>query len=435
MRPVVVVALASLLATALAACGADDPPVPDHPPAAPDPAMPAPQTVTDAHAWYLAGDALTPADPRFIGHAAGPAGVVDVWLDGVHVARAHDRDGFDLGFELNGLAVGDHTVLVSADAADTAFAALPLHVSHALYVAVSNDWDTSDHTDDRLARQEALHAAHPHMVMTHFVGPYTFTDPVMPPARIQFLVDWILRMRADFGDEIGLHIHPYCNFVTAAGVTCRIEPSFRSLTDATGYTVVLGAYTRAELDAMFAKATELFVAHGLGTPTSFRAGGWTATGDVLGALEGAGHVTDASGCNWARLEEWETVRDATLYQWNMAHWGPITDTSQPYYPSVDDILTDAAPHRGILEVPDNGALVDYVTADEMIAMFRANAGDGVLTAPRHYSIGYHPVNFGDAFLARIDGALTEIDRHLAVDGTGPVVYARMSDLPRAFPRP
>lgn len=71
----------------------------------------------------------------------------------------------------------------------------------------------------------------------------------------------------------------------------------------------------------------------------------------------------------------------------------------------------------------------------MIAMFRANFDGAPLAAPRHYSIGYHPVNFGDAYLQRIDNALIEIDRHLAVDGNGPVIYARMSDLPVAFPRP
>ena len=52
-----------------------------------------------------------------------------------------------------------------------------------------------------------------------------------------------------------------------------------------------------------------------------------------------------------------------------------------------------------------------------------------------YAIGYHPPNFSETFFQRIDGALTEIDRHLASAGTGPVVYARMSELTKAFPRP
>jgi hypothetical protein len=68
-------------------------------------------------------------------------------------------------------------------------------------------------------------------------------------------------------------------------------------------------------------------------------------------------------------------------------------------------------------------------------MFRANYTPGrALAETKHYSIGYHPVNFSEAFFTRIDGALAEIDKHLAADDNGPVIYARMSDLPKAFPR-
>jgi hypothetical protein len=95
----------------------------------------------------------------------------------------------------------------------------------------------------------------------------------------------------------------------------------------------------------------------------------------------------------------------------------------------------APPHLPILEVPDNGALVDYVSSDEMVTMFRANYAPGrALHEPRQYSIGYHPVNFSESFFVRIDTALAEIDKHLAAHDKGPVIYVRMSDLPAAFPR-
>lgn len=81
------------------------------------------------------------------------------------------------------------------------------------------------------------------------------------------------------------------------------------------------------------------------------------------------------------------------------------------------------------------ACVLYVTGNEMIEMFRANWPGGALAAPTVYAIGDHPPNFSEAYFARIDQALTEIDRHLAVDGAGPVQYVRMSDLPRVFPPP
>ena len=156
---------------------------------------------------------------------------------------------------------------------------------------------------------------------------------------------------------------------------------------------------------------------------------------MLDALGAAGHVADSSGCNWARLEEWKDVAGAQLYQWNRANWGPIDESSQPYYPSTTDLLADAAPHGRVLEVPDNGALVDYVTAAEMIAMFRTNFDGHALTETRTYSIGYHPVDFSETFFTRIDTALAEIDGHLAADDHGPVVYARVSDLTKVYPLP
>lgn len=427
---------AVLLGTALAGCADPGPSVGDAP--LPPGKEDAPgYSVTGGKAWYLVGNALTPGDDTLALSVNAPASahVIDLFLDGQFVKRAQRTGGtFVFQTSLASLPVGEHQVLLAADGAHIAFAERRFQRSHPLYVAVSNDWDDPDHGDDKLERQERLHARHPQLVITHFVGPYTFTDPSVTPARRQLLVDWVTHLRDTQGDEIGLHVHPWCSFVRAAGVTCRTQPSFaRSTGDATGYTVHLDAYTRPELDKLFAKANELFLANGLTKPTSFRAGGWTAEAHVLAALATAGHRVDSSGCNWSKMEEWKVHTDADLYGWNQEHWAPIDETSQPYYPAADDMLADRAPHLPILEVPDNGLLVDYVTGPEMIAMFRSNFSGAALTTPTVYAIGYHPASFSEAFFQRLDQALTELDRHLISSGAGPVIYARMSDLTRAFP--
>ncbi len=430
-------ALAVLLATALAGCadpelGGDDAPLAPGKDDAPG------FSVTGGKAWYLVGNALTPGEDTLSLSIKAPssARVVSVYLDGRFVKRAQRTStGFSFQTSLTSLPVGEHQLLLAADGARVAFAERRFRRSHPLYVAVSNDWDDPDHGDDKLARQERLHARHPALVITHFVGPYTFTDPAVTPARRKLLVDWVKKLAATQGDEIGLHVHPWCNFVRTAGVACRTSPSFAHASgDPTGYTVHLDAYTQPELEKLFVKANELFVANGLPKPTSFRAGGWTAETNVLAALSTAGHVVDSSGCNWSKLEEWKLHAGADLYPWNKEHWSAIDETSQPYYPAADDMLADRAPHLPILEVPDNGLLVDYVTGPEMIQMFRANFSGAALTTPTVYAIGYHPVSFSEAFFQRLDEALTELDRHLVVSGTGPVIYARMSDLTRAFPR-
>lgn len=420
------------------ACTGEDAPIADEAPGEPGKQDSA-YTVSGARAWYLIGNGLTEGNDTLELSIQGPtsASVVDLWLDGQFQRRAtRTSGGWSFALDISELPPGDHTALLAADGDRYAFAAVRFKRSHPIYITVSNDWDTGDHGDDKLERQDRLHAHHPQMMMTHFVGPYTFTDPTVSATRAQTLVDWVKRWERDAGDEIGLHVHPYCNFVTQAGVTCRTAPSFAKATDPTGYTVILGSYTRTELEKIFTKAAQLFVANGLPRPTSFRAGGWTSTLDVLKALGTAGHVVDASGAHWAALEEWEHVAGAQLYQWNRENWAAIDETSQPYYPNTNDLLADAAPHIDVLEVPDNGALVDYVSTDEMVTMFRANYTPGrALDEIRHYSIGYHPVNFSEAFFTRIDNAMYEIDKHLAADDTGPAIYVRMSDLPKAYPQP
>lgn len=427
----------SLLFAVLMACSeTGEPPLVEDEPASPtkeDSAF----SVAGARGWYLVGNALTPGNDKLELSITGPATAVDLWIDGRYTKRATKVGGtFTFSIDIKSLPVGPHRALLAADGARVAFAAVPFQKSHPLYVVVSNDWDDPDNGNDKLERQERLHAKHPHLLLTHFIGPYTFTDPSVSPARRRELVDWVKKLEREQGDEIGLHVHPYCNFVATAGVTCRTSPSFAYANgDTTGYTVILASYTRPELEKIFKRATELFVQNGLPKPTSFRAGGWTANLDVLAALATNGHVADSSGCNWSRLEEWKNHAGAQLYRWNEENWSAIDETSQPYYPSTTDIQADAAPHLPILEVPDNGLLVDYVSGNEMIEMLDKNwPGRRALSEPVTYSIGYHPPNFSESYFQRMDIALTEIDKHLAVDGRGPIVYARMSELTKVYPR-
>ncbi len=421
-----------------AGCAETDVPLPDHAPGAPSKADEAGFTIEGLKSWYLVGNTLTPGDDllEVSIEVTEPVEVIDLWVDREFAARGHASGGrVDIAVDIEALEPGEHEVLLAADGAEFAFAQRFFRRSHPLYVVVSNDWDNADNADPMLERQERLHERHPALLLTHFVGPYTFTDPALSPARRAFLVDWVTDLRDREGDEIGLHVHPWCHFVESAGLVCRTESSFaRSTGDTTGYTVFLGSYSEGEFTALLEHAIDLFQYAGLGRPTSFRAGGWTLEPHTMRALAATGFAADTSAANWARMEEWADNPGATLFQWNRDHWTSIDETSQPYYPSTTDLLSAASPRVSVLEVPDNGLLVDYVTGSEMIAMFTDNLGSGVLAAPRVYSIGYHPPNFSETFFARMDQALGEIDRHLAAADLGPVVYARLSDLIHVWPR-
>src|SRR5688572_2288562 len=303
IRPATFVSL--LLA---AGCGQASVPVPDQPPGAPSKADETGFAIEGLESWYLIGNPLTPGDDllEVSIETSEPVEVIDLWLDRQFAARGHASGGrIEIAVDIEALAPGEHEILLAADGADVAFAQRFFRRSHPLYVVVSNDWDDPDNDDAMLERQERLHERHPALLLTHFVGPYTFTDPAVSASRRAFLVDWVTGLRDREGDEVGLHVHPWCHFVESAGLACRTESSFaRPDGDDTGYTIFLGSYSEGEFAALLEHAIDLFQDAGLGRPTSFRAGGWTLEPQTMRALAATGFVADTSAANWQRMEEW-----------------------------------------------------------------------------------------------------------------------------------
>ena len=395
--------------------------------------------VQNIESWYLIGNALTPGQNQLNVsiQASNYTGAVHAQLDNNRpVSLSVVGPVYSGVLDISGLGAGEHSLHLTASEGDVSIADLTFIRSHPLYVIVSNDWDSSNTTDVVLRRQEQLHADHPELKLTHFVGPYTFTDSFVSSGRRAFLVEWLTNLRDNEGDEIGLHIHPFCNFVdTVETVDCRHQPSY-TLTegDRTGYTVLSSAYTEAEYLHLLNAAKALFEANNLGIPVSFRAGGWAVDIDIMKALVASGFVADSSANNWARLEEWKDLQNGVLFDWNRQNWFSIGDTSQPYYPSPDNILITSNNALNILEVPDNGSLVDYVSSSEMIEIFQKNWNGTALNQPIAYSIGYHPVNYSSNYHRRIQLTLDHIDQFLASQHQGPVVYETLSNLTRVWQR-
>lgn len=419
----------------LAACGGDPDPNPT-PPAAPaenDPAY----VITGAQPWWIVPNAATPVtDDLMTVIVAPPSGTdfIDLWVGDLPVVRLEDIGDGKLGTQITvtDLPLGDHDILLAANGSTTAFAKLPLHRSAPYYVLVTTDWDFSDPSNRANMYQDAMHAAHPDIRITHFVGPYTFTDPMVTPARQQELVTWLLTQRDTFHDEIGLHIHPWCHFVTSAGLTCITDQSTtKPAGDPTGYSIKLGAYGRANMGILLDHAKALFEQHGLNAPKTFRAGGWTATIETVQALADKGYVADTSALNWKYIQKaWEGYE---LARWNMEAWAPINDTSQPYFPNQTDVLASTAPTLPILEVPDNGVMIDYTLLPEITAIFDANWSGQTLMTPKTLMMGFHPSSsFSESEYRRVDGFLKYADLRSAKSHQGPVVYITLSDVVAAY---
>jgi hypothetical protein len=387
--------------------------------------------IQDIRKWCLIGNDLTPGHDTLALSVAAPAGVqfVDVWLSDSALRLTRDGNTHRGTLTLADLEAGEYTLRFTADGSDVAFGERSFTRTHPLYVLTSTDWDTPDNADENLERHVELHRRHNSLKITHLVGPYTFTDLSLSEERVEQLIAWCVGMREDWGDEIGVHIHPYRTFIEAAGAEFHAVPTGSGPADPTGYGVNLSVYEVDELTDMFELTVSLFEEMGLGRPTSFRAGAWNADIGVMRALANAGFLVDTSALNVARLEEWQGT---PLYDWVTSNWPTIDDRSQPYYMNRDDVLSSAQPQLPVLQLPDNGVLVDYVSAAEMIEVFRANWPGGALATPTAVSIGWHPPNFGQRFFDRIDEALTEFDLHLAENDDGPVIYANLSDMVRVW---
>ncbi|HTR51624.1 MAG TPA: hypothetical protein VMJ10_13005 [Kofleriaceae bacterium] len=420
----------------LCACGTSNPPPnfnPPTPPAANDPAF----TQEGILGWYLVGDAATPGDNTLTAIVTAPSGAhyVDAYVAGLPPIRMDEQaNGFAMRVAIDKLPPGDYQVLFSANGSDTAFAEVPFHRSAAFYVLVSTDYDFSDPGTGSQQFMDNIHMQHPGMRITHFWAPYTYTDPAVTDTRRAALDTWIHTQRDTFHDEIGLHIHPYCNFVVDAGLTCVTDQSdVYPAGDTSGYTIMLGAYGRDNMSTLLVHAKDLFAQHGIAAPRTFRAGGWTATADTMFALQDNGYIADTSALNWKYIQS--AWKGDVIASWTMDQWAPIDDTSQPYYPSQTTISeTQPSPAFSLLEVPDNGVMADYVTTADMQLFFDEIFTGTALTKPATLMMGFHPSS-GLSLNAQdtVSGFLTYADQHTRANGLGPVVYITLSDVTPAFP--
>ncbi len=425
--------LVIVMSLGLSACGDLPPPRQDKPtaPAENDPAY----KVDGVHEWWVVPNAATTVEETMTILVTVPSGTdfVDAWVADVPVARLAEQPNGQYGVQVSlaGVPPGTHDVLLAANGSTDAFASVPFKRTAPYYVLVTTDWDFSDPGNQANAYQNKMHLDHSELRLTHFVGPYTFTDPMVTEARKGELVTWLLKQRDLYEDEIGLHIHPYCHFVTAAGLTCITDQSTVYASDDSGYTIKLGAYGRTDFGTLLEHSKTLFQQRGLGTPKTFRAGGWTATLETIAALADKGFTADTSALNWKRIEEWNGKE---LYRWNMENWNPIDDTSQPYYPSETSVLMTGAATLPILEVPDNGVMIDYVSLPEMNGIFDANWDGQPLESPRTLMMGFHPATpgFDMAEYLRVDGFLKYADQRLGTRHLGPVVYITLADVVAAY---
>ena len=223
-------------------------------------------------------------------------------------------------------------------------------------------------------------------------------------------------------------------------VTPRLDADsqFTGGYDSSGYYTMLRAFSNDELVAMFDYSSQILVSRGFTQPTSFRAGGWSGSAAMLSALaqahafalDSTGSVTSASGhpyvvdssSTWPYpvcqvLPDTSGPTLCTSLSSSSGLSQSTTSTSQPYRVSSN----------GMLEIPDNGVLADYIDESTMASVLSANGGTAPVDSTRVYQIGFHPHTLS-ANASRFESALESIDANAYGFDAGPVVYTTISKL-------
>ncbi|MBK6519958.1 MAG: hypothetical protein IPM79_33800 [Polyangiaceae bacterium] len=291
-----------------------------------------------------------------------------------------------------------------------------------ILIVVTVDWEGRDLTDANIGAMEELRARRPDVPLVQYLNAAYFTKPDADPAATRQQIS-----RALSGDdELGLHIHGWERLFEAAGVTFRASPTFwdpsgvvsQGCSFDCGHEVPISAYTEAELDKVIGFSLETLEANGLGRAVSFRAGGWMAKANVRDALVGRGFLTDGSAVPSAHLAS--EIGDLPLWTWVDELWKGTDASSQPFQL--------ATAHGPLLEIPDNGALADYMTAQEMVEVFQ-QARDRYDESPREdvvVSIGFHQETAAK-YLSRVDAALDAIVKESETEGV-PIRFVTAAEL-------
>lgn len=289
---------------------------------------------------------------------------------------------------------------------------LTFYISYPFYVIWTMDWEGGDTINEELDNIVKFTQKHYDLPITHFFNPRIYIANSISQDRVDYLTNWILNRKYN-GDEIGLHLHMHYEIVKTANVEVRTEPQWTDYLD-TGHDVPFSEYTYDESVKILNWAKNEFRDKGLGTPKSFRAGGWFADLDTLQALEDTGFLIDSSGRDY--------------YIWGNNHikgyWN-LKPTVQPYPPSKSNQNSPTPyPVFSLWEFPNNGADSWFYKSSDLIKRFKDNFKEEILNEYKVVTYLTHPHLFS-IDLEQLDPTYEYIDQYHIEDDTGPIVYTTL----------
>eukprot|EP00310_Coccolithus_braarudii_P017607 CAMPEP_0183349284 /NCGR_PEP_ID=MMETSP0164_2-20130417/13515_1 /TAXON_ID=221442 /ORGANISM="Coccolithus pelagicus ssp braarudi, Strain PLY182g" /LENGTH=526 /DNA_ID=CAMNT_0025520981 /DNA_START=88 /DNA_END=1668 /DNA_ORIENTATION=+ len=363
---------------------------------------PAAEASDTVHSWHDLGimlsDEAEAADPTQPAPGVSQFYVVPT-DEQVHVDLAQQKANYESGAE-SGMQTEETT------SGQQASSSSPPTLASLLHVVVSVDWEGSSFDPENLAAFRQFRADFPNVPLTHFLNAAYFTklapDDVIGAVSASDKISSVIRDC----DEIGLHIHADNHLLHAAGVVSKKYPSWTNLPDVTGHSVHLNAFEEEEVRQVVAFSCRTLVQFGFDRPRAFRAGGWHAGSSVLDALAVEGFAVDSS----------EVPQD-----WLPRNFGDVPEL----WPNATSVSQPYRIRGGLVEVPNNGCLADYVSSDEMVDNFKAVVRSG-RGEPVVLALGFHQETAA-RFLPRLRSALLEIELRADMMRI-PVAYDRMKDV-------
>ncbi|MDB4032360.1 hypothetical protein N9498_01035 [Porticoccaceae bacterium] len=270
-----------------------------------------------------------------------------------------------------------------------------------IIVVVSVDWEGSSLFAENIKSIRTFRERHPYVPIQQFLNAAYYSQMEEADEIITDKINSVLLP----SDGHGLHLHAWMSLQQRAGVDIRNSPLFCDETllaedgiSDVGYAVPMESFSVDELSLMIKDSVGLLTDQGFKRPTCFRAGGWQAGSNVFEALTANDFKLDASGANTQIVTK---VANASLGQKLLKLWPMITDESQPY------VMNTA--NGELWELPNNGSLADFITAEEMLVIFNNNVDRWKVSPdkPVFFSIGFHQET-ASLFLDRISQVVTEI---------------------------
>ncbi len=252
-------------------------------------------------------------------------------------------------------------------------------------VTVSVDWEGMHLMDENLESMERFREQFPNLPLTHFLNAAHYLRGKTPES-----VTKKIRRVIRENDEVGLHIHCWRSLVERSGVEYQRGPTFwradqpaRKFPNGDeGHDVEMPAYSAEDVEKMARTSREILQNQGFKLSDSFRAAGWVADSKVLLGIRKAGFKVDSSATD----RQWhvEELSRFAIYDRIAEVWPNVTKRTQPFV-----IETDAG---DLLEMPDTGALADYVTSEEMDVHLKESWLESTDGKTRYVHVGFHQDN-------------------------------------------